>query len=81
MGTVGDSESAAAEDGFDDVFAVVDLLSGGPVPHGGFVGVERMVLIIAEMGEFLLRLWVMLRNRVFRRFWVVVRYCRKNPVS
>ena len=62
---VGDTEFAATEDGFDDVFAVMDLLSGGPVPHGGFVGVERMVLIIAEMGEFWLRLWVKLRNRVF----------------
>ena len=55
MGAVGDTESAATEDGFDDVLAVVDLLSGGPVPHGGFVGRERMVLIIAEMREFWLR--------------------------
>jgi hypothetical protein len=29
--------------------------------------VGMMVLIIAETGEFLLRLWVMLRNRVFYR--------------
>ena len=75
LGAVGDSESAATEDGLDDVFGVVELLSGGPVSHGGYVGMERMVLIIAEMGEFWLRLWVKLRNRVFSEFlggdWVL----------
>jgi len=61
LGAVGDSESVATEDGFDDVFVVVELLSGGPVPHGGYVGMERMVLIIAEVRDFWLRLWVRLR--------------------
>jgi hypothetical protein len=39
--TVSDTESAAAEDGFDYVFALVDLLSGGPVPDDGYVRMWR----------------------------------------
>jgi hypothetical protein len=58
LGAVGDTESAATEDGFDDVFAVMQLLSGGQCLMVGGEDVGMMVLIVAETGEFLLRAFV-----------------------
>jgi hypothetical protein len=42
---------------------------------------ERMVLIIAEMGEVWLRPWMRLRNRVFSEVVGGGENSHKNPVS